>query len=137
MTPAVLKVSFPHPGNVHEPDAFTAWRGRGAVKLYERDDERFAMLLERVRTSSLADVEDSDEVASIAGRISRRLALPAPPGLPRIRDMADDWAQQLRTDAAQLPHSLPARTLDAALATLQEFGRDQPDLLVPRRPPRP
>jgi streptomycin 6-kinase len=26
---AVLKVSFPHPGNVHEPDTFAAWGGRG------------------------------------------------------------------------------------------------------------
>ena len=26
---AVLKVSFPHPGNVHEPDAFVAWDGCG------------------------------------------------------------------------------------------------------------
>lgn len=29
--PAVLKVSFPHPGNVHEPDAFAAWDGRAAA----------------------------------------------------------------------------------------------------------
>src|SRR6188474_705530 len=35
---AVLKVSFPHPGNVYEPDAFTAWGGRGAVLLHARDD---------------------------------------------------------------------------------------------------
>lgn len=130
LTPAVLKVSFPHPGNVHEPDAFAAWRGRGAVAMYERDDERFAMLLERVQPSSLAEVEDSDEVASVAGRISRRLALPAPPGLPRIRDMVDEWGWQLRTDHQELPHTLPTRTLDAALTTLQELGRDHPDLLV-------
>ncbi|MFD7638100.1 kinase, partial [Streptomyces sp. NPDC059873] len=32
---AVLKVSFPHPGNVHEPDAFAVWGGRGAVLLHE------------------------------------------------------------------------------------------------------
>ena len=38
---AVLKVSFPHPGNVHEPDAFAVWGGRGAVLLHKRDDERF------------------------------------------------------------------------------------------------
>jgi streptomycin 6-kinase len=44
---AVLKVSFPHPGNVHEPDAFAAWGGRGAVLLHERDDARFAMLCGR------------------------------------------------------------------------------------------
>ncbi|MFD4765747.1 hypothetical protein [Streptomyces niveus] len=24
---SVLKVSFPHPGNVHEPDAFAVWGG--------------------------------------------------------------------------------------------------------------
>ncbi|MEU2283857.1 aminoglycoside phosphotransferase family protein [Streptomyces sp. NPDC013178] len=130
VTPAVLKVSFPHPGNVHEPDAFAAWRGRGAVELYERDDERFAMLLERVRTSSLAEVEDSEEVATKAGFLSRRLAVPAPPGLPRMRDMADGWAKQLKLDSAELGHSLPSRTVDAALHTVDELGRDQPDLLV-------
>jgi streptomycin 6-kinase len=55
---AALKVSFAHPGNVHEPDALAAWGGHGAVLLRERDDERFAMLLERIQTSTLAEVED-------------------------------------------------------------------------------
>ncbi|WP_256340362.1 aminoglycoside phosphotransferase family protein [Streptomyces sp. 2231.1] len=45
-------MSFPQPGNVHEPDAFVAWGGCGAVLLHERDDERFAMLLERVQSST-------------------------------------------------------------------------------------
>ena len=66
--PAVLKVSFPHPGNVHEPDAYAVWDGRSAVRLYERDDERFAMLLERAHTSTLLEVGDGDEAAAIAGR---------------------------------------------------------------------
>jgi streptomycin 6-kinase len=64
---SVLKVSFPHPGNVYEPDAFAAWGGRGAVLLHERDDERFAMLLERAQSSTLAEVEDGDEVVTVAG----------------------------------------------------------------------
>ncbi|WP_416983184.1 aminoglycoside phosphotransferase family protein [Streptomyces sp. T028] len=127
---AVLKVSFPHPGNVHEPDAFAAWGGRGAVRLLARDDGRFAMLLERVRSSSLAEVEDIDEVAVVAGRVSRRLAVAAPGGLPRLRDMAGEWEQQLLVDAGELRHSLPAATLDAALATVRELGADQPGLLV-------
>lgn len=92
---AVLKVSFPHPGNVHEPDAFAAWGGHGAVLLHERDDERFAMLLERVRAANLAEVEDGDEVVTVAGRMSRRLAIPAPPGLPWLRERADAWVVQL------------------------------------------
>jgi streptomycin 6-kinase len=127
---AVLKVSFPHPGNVHEPDAFAAWGGCGAVRLHERDNERFAMLLERARASTLADVEDGDEVAAVAGRLNRRLAVPAPPGLPRLREQADAWEQHVREDADELTHALPRYVMDAAVATIRELGRVQPDTLI-------
>ncbi|WP_329494466.1 aminoglycoside phosphotransferase family protein [Kitasatospora herbaricolor] len=127
---AVLKVSFPHPGNVHEADALAAWGGRGAVLLHERDDPRFAMLLERVRTSTLAAVEDTDRVAAVAGRVCHRLAVPAPPGLPRLAGRADAWEEQLRRDAGELAHPLPRRVLAAAVATVRELGHRQPDLLV-------
>ncbi|MFE9644073.1 aminoglycoside phosphotransferase family protein [Streptomyces sp. NPDC006365] len=127
---AVLKVSFPHPGNVHEPDAFTVWGGRGAVRLYERDDDRFAMLLERAGTSTLAEVEDDDEVVTVAGRLNRRLAVPAPPGLPLLRERADAWEEQLHRDAEELPHTLPRHVLDAALATVRELGRTQPETVI-------
>jgi streptomycin 6-kinase len=127
---AVLKVSFPHPGNVHEPDAFTTWSGRGAVLLHERADERFAMLLERARTSSLAEVTDEDEVGTVAGRISRRLAVPAPPGLPRLCERADAWEEQLRADASELAHPMSRHVMDAAMATVRELGRVQPDILI-------
>lgn len=127
---AVLKVSFPHPGNVHEPDAFAAWGGRGAVLLHERDDARFAMLLERVRTSTLAEVEDGDEVVTVAGRINHRLAIPAPPGLPRLGEQADAWEEQLRRDAEELTHTLSRYVVDAAVATVRELGPSQPDTLI-------
>ncbi|QNE20182.1 phosphotransferase [Kribbella qitaiheensis] len=125
-----LKVSFPHPGNVHEPDAFAAWNGRGAVRLYERDDSQYAMLLERAEASTLAGVEDHDEVATVAGRISRRLAIPAPPDLPRLRDESEAWEDQLLRDAAELDHQLPQYVVDAALATIRELGPTQPDTLI-------
>ncbi|MFD4501824.1 aminoglycoside phosphotransferase family protein [Streptomyces sp. NPDC058457] len=129
--PCVVKVSFPHPGNVHEPDAFEAWAGRGAVRLHRRDDARFALLLERARTSTLAALESDDEtVMTIAGRLNHRLAVPAPPGLPRLRDRADEWAAELRENAAGLSHTLPPRAVDAAVATARELGRAQPDTLV-------
>ncbi|MGW1339821.1 aminoglycoside phosphotransferase family protein [Kribbella sp. NPDC002412] len=123
--PAVLKVSFPHPGNVHEPDAFAAWGGRGAVLLYERAD--FAMLLERAHPSTL---NEGTDIATSAGRLNHRLAIPAPAGLPRLQDRADDWAAELRRDAAELAHPFPAAVVDAALAAIDEVGRDQPDLLI-------
>ncbi len=127
---AVLKVSFPHPGNVHEPDAFAAWGGRGAILLHARDDARFAMLLERARASTLAEVANGDEVATVAGRINHRLAVPAPPGLPRLGMQADAWEEQLLRDAKELTHTLPGHVVDAAVATVRELGRGQPDILV-------
>lgn len=33
---AVLKVSPVHPGNAHEADAFEAWAGNGAVRIFDR-----------------------------------------------------------------------------------------------------
>lgn len=126
----MLKVSFPHPGNVHEPDAFAAWGGRGAVLLHERHDESFAMLLERVRASTLAEVGDDDEVVTVAGRINRRLAVPAPPGLPRLREQAESWEEHLRRDAEELTHALSPYVVDAAVATVRELGRVQSDTLV-------
>ncbi|MBW8800495.1 MAG: phosphotransferase [Streptomyces sp.] len=129
--PCVVKVSFPHPGNVHEPDAFEVWAGRGAVRLHRRDDARFALLLERAHLSTLAALEPDDEtVMTIAGRLNHRLAVPAPPGLPRLRDRADGWVAELRANAAELPHALPPRALDAAVATARELGPAQPDTLV-------
>lgn len=128
--PAVLKVSFPHPGNDHEPDAFVAWGGRGAVTLYERDDARYAMLLERATPVTLGEAAEGDEVVTVAARLGRRLAVPAPAGLPRLSERADAWEEELRKDAAELTHALPRPVLDAALATVRELGRSQPETLV-------
>jgi len=125
---AVVKVSFPHPGNVHEPDAFELWNGRGAVKLYERDDTRYAMLLERAHPSTL--VEHTEDVPTIAGELLRQLTIPAPDGLPRMSEKADTWAEELRRDAAELDHPLPAQVVDQAIAVVDELCRVQPETLV-------
>lgn len=117
-------------GNVAEPDAFEAWDGRGAVQLYDRDDARFAMLLERVHASTLAEIADDDEIAQTAGRINRCLAIPAPPGLPRLSDRVDAWEESLRRDSRELADAVPHAAVDAALATIRELGRDQPDVVV-------
>lgn len=129
--PAVVKVSFPHPGNVAEPDAFAAWGGCGAVLLYERADECFAMLLERAGGHTLAQVRDNDEVVRIAGRLSRRLAIPAlSAALPRLCDQAPEWERELCRDAADLADALPRHVVHAAVATVRELGSDQPELMV-------
>ncbi|MEU5000903.1 aminoglycoside phosphotransferase family protein [Streptomyces sp. NPDC021622] len=129
-TPAVLKISFPHPGNVHEPDAFAVWAGRGAVRLHERDDARFAMLVERAGPGSLADVRDAEEALTAAGLLARRLAVPAPAELPRMSARCGAWEQELRDNDTKLGSPLASRVLEAAIGTLRELGPDQPDTLI-------
>jgi streptomycin 6-kinase len=128
--PAVLKVSPPHPGNVHEPDAFAAWQGHGAVRMHERDDARFAILLERASTQTLASLDSAEDIARVLGQLSRRLAIPAPPHLPWLRDKAEEWERRLRADDDELEHPMSRRTVDAAIATVRELGTVQPDILI-------
>lgn len=129
-TPAVIKVSYPHHGNIHEPNAFQTWNGRGAVRLHERDDEHYAMLLERAESGTLADVADFDYAVTILGRLSHRLAIAAPIALPRLSDLVSDWESRIRLDAAELNDPLPRHVIDVATATLRELGPDQPATLV-------
>ncbi|HEX3815115.1 MAG TPA: aminoglycoside phosphotransferase family protein [Mycobacteriales bacterium] len=129
-SPAVLKISFTHPGNMYEAHAFAAWGGRGAVLLYERDDARFAMLLEQAEWQTLDDLGDIDEATAVTGHLARRLAIQAPPGLPRLSGRADEWAQTLFEDAESLGHPLSQRALGAAIATFRDLGRKQPDTMV-------
>ncbi|MCT2593452.1 aminoglycoside phosphotransferase family protein [Streptomyces sp. N2-109] len=45
--PAVLKLTWPHPEADAEAAALRRWAGRGAVRVYEDDPQRYALLLER------------------------------------------------------------------------------------------
>ncbi|WP_338899699.1 hypothetical protein WBG99_32100 [Streptomyces sp. TG1A-60] len=67
---------------------------------------------------------------TVAGRISRRLAIPTPPGLSRLREQADAWEERLRKDAKELTYRLSRHGVDAAVATVDELGRVQPDILI-------
>ncbi|MFB6892172.1 aminoglycoside phosphotransferase family protein [Kitasatospora sp. NPDC056327] len=79
---------------------------------------------------TLAAHPDADGAVAVAGRLSRRLAVPAPPWPPRLRDRAEERAEELRRGAARLPGALPERVVGAAVATVLEPGHDQPDTLV-------
>jgi len=129
-SPAVLKLSFTHPGNMYEAQAFAVWDGHGAVLLYERDDAEFAMLLEQGEWQTLHDLGDIDEATAVLGQLARRLAVPAPDGLPRLADRADEWEQTLVDDAKVSGYLLSQRAQDAALEAVRDLVREQPDTMV-------
>lgn len=130
---AVIKISFPHPGNVGEWSALGAFGGRGAVRLYEVEPDMFAMLLERAHSESLSSlVEQTDEALSIAGRIAQRLAVPAPLATPRLSDLvrtfASDLVDQHRGETPD--RRLPDPVVDAAVQTYEDLACDCTDALI-------
>ncbi|MFI6866897.1 aminoglycoside phosphotransferase family protein [Nocardia sp. NPDC050406] len=130
LPPSVIKVSFPHPGNSHEPDGYTAWQGQGATHLFARADEHFAMLLERTSQRTLATITNPEQALVIQGRLSHRLSVAAPPELPKLSDRTAEWERKILSTAAIFGHPLPTAVMDTALATLRELGPEQPDTLV-------
>jgi streptomycin 6-kinase len=90
--PAVLKISFPHPGNLGEAAALRTFAGHGAVELFEADDTGLELVLERCRPLTLAahtaTIEDYpvEEAIEVAGDIARRLAVQPLPGITRLAD---------------------------------------------------
>ena len=96
-TRAVLKLSLPSDGEDFESAVLDTWGGRGAVLLLERDDGLGARLLEHLEDRSLADVEDAEASMAVVGQLARRLAVPAPAGLPRLSEAYARWAPSCRT----------------------------------------
>jgi streptomycin 6-kinase len=129
-TPAILKISVPHPGNIAEPKALAAWAGRGAVRLLERDDHAFAMLLEKAGRHSLRDLPDVVDRVVVAGRLNRRLAVPAPEGVPPLTAVAHGWAMEIASRHRRLKRPVPDRLVGRAMDTCRDLAADQPDLLV-------
>lgn len=121
--PAVLKISFTHPGNADEPRALEVWQGDGAVRLYEAAAADFALLVERVRTRQL-DLP-TDEALEVGGDLLRRLAVPAPDDLPTLAGQAAGWEDQLLDQDRRTGHPLSDRTIGAALETIRDLAQDR------------
>lgn len=127
---AALKVAWLDGGGYWEPVALAAWDGRGAVRLLERDDDAGVILIERLDPASSLRTLSGIAASRIAGQVCRRLAVPAPPGLPRVDELAARWVDELPRDWERLGRPFPPRWLEPAVATCRELGPSQPDLLL-------
>jgi streptomycin 6-kinase len=102
----VLKVQLPHPESEPEAAGLRAWAGDGAVRLFDHDPDRRALLLERCRPgTALADEGGAPHAVRAGAMLGARLhAAPAPVGLPTLANVLDSWANELasRLDDAPL-----------------------------------
>jgi streptomycin 6-kinase len=115
-TPAVLKVFWPGRESEQEADALERWAGDGAVRLYARDNERSALLLERCEPGTFLSTHD-DAIGVFVEL------------LPRLwhsgdgfRSLADEAAWWLEDD---LPAVADAFLRDAAVDALRELAPTQ------------
>jgi streptomycin 6-kinase len=128
---AVLKVSFPDEESEHEADALAHWQGNGAVRVLERDDGCWALLLERVAPGTpLWEVDDDAEATTIASGVLRRLhSVPPARGHPfrLLADVAARWAETIPEDWDATGRRYTRRLVDIATEACRTLGHHSPD----------
>ncbi|MEE1941904.1 aminoglycoside phosphotransferase family protein [Streptomyces sp. TRM 70361] len=105
---AVLKIGWPHREAAGEGEALRLWDGRGAVRLYEHDPERYALLLERCEPGT--ELRDAGELPAeerlvLGARALRGLweaPVPSGTGLERVADVTAEWAGTAEERMARL-----------------------------------
>jgi streptomycin 6-kinase len=115
---AVLKISFADEESEHESDALAHWDGVGAVRVLERDDDRRALLLERVSPGDpLWDVADDEEAVVAAASLLVRLhAVPLDDVHPfrSLVDVSARWSETIPADWLACGRPYDRRLLDTA-----------------------
>lgn len=128
--PCVLRVGWLDEHTRSAPIALRAWNGHGAVRLLEFEPVANAMLLERLDpTRALAQVPIGEAVV-IAGQLLRQLAIPAPAGLPTMREMAEEAAVLMPQRWQEYGRPTPRPWLDRACALALALSEPNPHLLV-------
>jgi streptomycin 6-kinase len=124
-TPAVLKLINPHREAEHEADALAQWDGGGAVRLLARNDERWALLLERCEPGTpLAEIGD-DRAIDVLLELLPRLWQPAATPFRSLEEEAAWWLEYLPGEWERLGRPFERRILDAATGGLRELAATQ------------
>jgi streptomycin 6-kinase len=115
----VLKVNLRDPETEHEGDALELWDGRGAVRLFAHDRERWALLIERCWPGTQLWELPDEEATEIAAGVLEQVWVPADRPFRRLEDEAARWSEQLPT------RPLDAALVDRAVSFLREAGPTQ------------
>jgi streptomycin 6-kinase len=131
-TPAVLKLQLMDEESEGEPVALRAWNGDGAVRLLDHDPVSGTLLLERLDPSRmLSHVPDTREAVLVIARLLAHLtALPAPPGLRRLGDIAHAMLERTPRALRRVPDPGTRRLLADCAAAVREVADEPGDRLL-------
>lgn len=99
----------------------------GGLELYH---ERRALLLERLNHARRLDRLPTGEAFLIAGRLLRRLAIPAPAEVPRLADVTTELAAALSERWERAGRSMDRRLVDGACSLARELGPGAGERLI-------
>jgi streptomycin 6-kinase len=124
---AVLKVPVIDLDQSGEAAALRAWDGDGAVRLYNEDPDTWVMLLERLEPRDLENFKDDLSAVRILCALLRRLhGHAAPPGVPRLADVAAKMLADAPQAATKFDNPAHGRVLrywaDAAAEVVDDAG---------------
>jgi len=127
---AMLKLVWAETDAAQEALALTAWDGRGAVRLLTADPERRALLLERLDHRRTLGTLPTGEAFAVAGELLRRLAVPAPAGVPRLAAVALELAAALPGRWERAGRPMDTHLVEAACTLAREFGPGAGEQLI-------
>jgi streptomycin 6-kinase len=118
----ILKVYWRDEDTDSAPLALQIWNGRGAVKLLAHDLSLGAMLLERLDPESSLEKVEIGEAIVIAGRLLRRLAIPAPAQMRSVTALAARMAQWMPQRWEQFGRPFSRRLLEQVCEWTAQLG---------------
>jgi streptomycin 6-kinase len=130
--PAALKVAWPHDDGTFEREVsvLKLWNGEGAVRALRVDAPRQAILLERLdATTRLAHI-DIEDALRIAGRLLRRHAVMAPPGLPTLAAITSDLIENIEAQWERLHCPMNRATIERTRVLARQLLPGIGDVLV-------
>jgi len=124
-TAVVLKLVFPHRESEHEADALEVWNGDGAVRLLARDDDRFAMLIERCEPGTPLATAGAEAALDVMVALLPRLWKSAGEPFHTLAGEAAWWASYLPGQWERAAPPFERSLLDAAMEALRTLPTTQ------------
>ncbi|WP_433514004.1 aminoglycoside phosphotransferase family protein [Nonomuraea sp. CA-143628] len=131
-TRAALKLQPVSHENVGEGPGLRAWAGAGSVLLLDEDPATGTLLLERLDAERpLSSVPDVMKALGILTELLRRLvALPAPEGMRRLGDIANDMLDGVSDAVAVLHRERDRHWLEICAGAVRELVGEPGDRLL-------